>query len=169
MYRQNANPLLTKITANAPIQKRKAVKAQVENESRVSTDDSESKMMIESCRVEELAPQIIEPTTKLQHKLSIKFPAPHYSLMQKQVFAQLMSQQDGTKLKPDEITDHMIQEVIIQQRYSQLQDFQGNPVKRQKYWGELQDCSSELQLERDKVVFQKYQSKNTPLFKVNTS
>lgn len=66
MYMANANPLLTKISSNAPYPKHKPAKPIALCETKVHTDDSESKMLIESCRVEELAPQIADPT-QLKH------------------------------------------------------------------------------------------------------
>jgi hypothetical protein len=36
----------------------------------------------------------------------------------------------------------MVQEGMMEQRYSMLRQDQGLPVKRVKYWGELKDASS---------------------------
>jgi hypothetical protein len=53
----------------------------------------------------------------------------------------------------------MMQEGMIERRYSMLKHELGQPVKRTKYWGELKDASSEQQLEKDKFICQKYQPK----------
>ena len=121
-------------------QRRKVLRSQaIEPQASIKLVDrvDNARMLQESCRVEELKPQIVEPTrSSLKDQLIHQFPAPHYSQTEKQIYAYLKSKESGTQIKPEEVTDHLLQEAMIEQRYRHLQN-QGIDVERKKYWGEL--------------------------------
>ena len=121
-YKGFTNHLLTQIQPQLGQHSVKRKTGRVQEaviEQKIENDE----MMIDACRVEELQTKFhIKQASNFKSTIDKRFPVPNFSLLQKQIYCHEKNLEEGTNLTPAQVTNHMMQEGMIERRYSLLRN-----------------------------------------------